>query len=195
MDKKTNIPKIIKIIVLLIVYSIICKYIYTTATTAKKINLTNKIYNPIKNNIKEVIKEDTTNEKNKIGTLIIKKLNINENIYEINSTENNVDRNVTILEGSIEPHKENSIFFLAAHSGTGKTAYFKNLDKLNKNDEIILNYKNKTYYYTVKSSWETIKNGEINIEKEEKKQLILTTCSPSNDNNQLILNCIEKESI
>lgn len=134
-------------------------------------------------------------QKNTIGRLIIDKLNINQPLYDINDNKNNVEENVTILTGTIEPNKNNSIVFLAAHSGTGKIAYFKNLDKLKSNDKITLIYKEHTYYYEVKNYWEIKKNGTITVPKEEKNQLILTTCSPKKDNYQLIINCIQKESI
>ena len=127
-----------------------------------------------------------------IGKLIITKLNIDNNLYKINNKRNNVDQNITILNSSISPEKENSIMFIAAHSGTGKNAFFKDLDKLQKNDDIILIYNKKTYYYKVKNFWEEKKDGDINILKENKKQLILTTCSPKHDNMQLVVNCVEK---
>ena len=41
------------------------------------------------------------------------------------------------------PNEENSILFLAAHSGTGEIAYFQNLDKLKPKDIIKLKYKKK----------------------------------------------------
>lgn len=129
-----------------------------------------------------------------IGKLIINKININHNLYDINNPQNNVDKNITILSGSTSPELKESIIFIAAHSGTGKTAYFKNLDKLNKNDNITLIYKNKKYNYIVKEKWETNKNGYLDIQKENINQLILTTCSPNKKNKQLIINCIKKES-
>ncbi len=86
------------------------------------------------------------------------------------------------------PDEENSIIFLAAHSGTGTIAFFKNLDKLIKGDKIELKYKNKIYQYQIDKIWEENKTGYIHINKTEKKQLILTTCSPKNNNKQLIIN-------
>ena len=124
----------------------------------------------------------------------INKINLKEKLYNINSKENNIEQNITILKESILPDKDNSIMFIAAHSGIGKIAYFEELDELKPNDEIILNINNKTYKYIVKEYWEEKKNGYINVNKESKKQLILTTCSPNKDNYQLIINCIEKES-
>lgn len=130
-----------------------------------------------------------------IGTLIIKKINLKQNIYNTDSIENTVEKNVTVLKESIFPPNENSIIFLAAHSGTGKIAFFQELDKLKENDTITLIYNHKKYDYKVKSIWEEKKNGYININKEIENQLILTTCSPTKDNLQLIINCTRKESI
>ena len=127
-----------------------------------------------------------------LGTLIIKKLDLKENLYNIDSPKNNVEEHVTILKESTLPDKDNSILFLAAHSGTGKIAYFEELDKLKVNDKIKIIYKNKEYQYLVKSIWEEKKDGYININREDHKQLILTTCSPNKKGYQLIINCIEK---
>ena len=101
-----------------------------------------------------------------------------------------MDNNITILKESNYPE----IVFIAAHSGTGNKAYFNNLDLLDYNDEIILKYYNETRKYKVIDKIIQNKNGYINIKKEDNNQLILTTCYPYNDNYQLIVSCIEKES-
>lgn len=125
--------------------------------------------------------------------LIIPKININQELYSIDNKKNNVDENITILKESILPDKDNSIVFIAAHSGNGQIAYFERLDELEIGDEITLKYNNTNYIYQVKDIWEDKKNGYININKESKKQLVLTTCSPDNEGYQLIVNCTEKE--
>ena len=134
------------------------------------------------------------NQSKNLGTLIIKKIKLKEDFYQINAKENNVEEHVTILKESILPPNENSIIFLAAHSGTGKIAYFQELDKLTEKDKIILIINNKKYNYQVKDIWEERKNGFINVNKEIENQLILTTCSPTKEEYQLIINCIQKES-
>lgn len=148
--------------------------------------------NPVKN-FKIIYNKEKEND-NTIGYIRIDKLNINEKLYKIDCPENNVDEHITILKESILPDKENSIVFIAAHSGTGEIAYFRDLNKLKTNDIIILNINKKNYTYIVKEMWEDPKNGYININKEKENQLILTTCSPNNSKKQLIVNCIEKES-
>lgn len=129
-----------------------------------------------------------------IGTIEIKKINLKEQLYKKESKKNNIEENITILQESTYPSNENSILIIAAHSGTGKIAYFERLDELSINDEIIITYNKKKYYYNVIDIFEEKKNGYININKEKKRQLVLTTCSPTKDNIQLIVNCIEKES-
>lgn len=92
------------------------------------------------------------------------------------------------------PEEDNSIIFLAAHSGTGPKAYFDDLDQLEINDPIELIYQNKTLLYYVTDIWEEDKNGYIHINKTNNNQLILTTCSPTNSKKQLIISSTEKNT-
>ena len=127
---------------------------------------------------------------NTYGTIIINKINLKEELFPIGSEENTIERHVSILKESNE-----DLMIIAAHSGIGPIAYFQELDKLELNDEIILIIENKKTIYKVKEIWEEKKNGYINFNKEKTKQLILTTCSPNKEGYQLVINCIEKESI
>lgn len=123
-----------------------------------------------------------------IANLSIKKLNINKPIYKINSKNNNVSKNVELLEGSILPDNENSIIFLAAHSGNSEVSYFNNLYKLKVGDEISLQYKNNKYTYVVDNKFLEDKDGDIEINKTSNNQLVLTTCSTTDSSKQLIIN-------
>ena len=138
-----------------------------------------------------IVKEKINIENTSYGTLIINKINLNEELFPINSEENTIERHVSILNGSNYPE----LMIIAAHSGIGPIAYFQELDKLEINDEIVLIIENNKSIYKVKDIWEEKKNGYININKEKEKQLILTTCSPNKEGYQLVINCIEKESI
>lgn len=157
---------------LLIILSIIA--IIIISTTKSKDNYPQLVW--IKNN------DDS------IGELIINKISLKEKLYDINNSKNNIEEHVTILS------EIDNTLVLAAHSGTGKIAYFERLDELNLKDEITLYYKNKKYIYNVTEIYEEKKNGYIHINKNKKRQLVLTTCSPKKTNYQLIVNCIEKES-
>lgn len=143
----------------------------------------------VTNNTKISIPIKVVNEK-PIGNIIIKKLDINKPLYKIDSPQNNVDKNITILKESNYPY----ILYIAAHSGTGDNAYFNSLDKLEINDEINIEYYNDKKIYLVEDINIQNKNGYINIRKKESNHLILTTCYPYDDNYQLVVSCIEKES-
>lgn len=174
--------KIIFIFGTILIYLIICFAIYESFNKPQ----TKKITTTLPEKLTTPITKDKP-----IGNLIINRINLNEELYPIDSIENNIEKHVTILKHSEDPKVENSTIFIAAHSGTGKIAYFKDLDKLTINDQIILKYKNNTYTYKIKNIWEDKKTGSISIPKENKKQLVLTTCSPTKDQYQLIINSIQ----
>ena len=200
--------KFLSTTIILLIYTVICHKIYLEFKIEKPkeepkqvLNKSNSIQETqtlsIKTNIEETPKiKYTPLPDTSIGTLKINKINLFNKIYPINDPLNNIEKNVTILNYSNEPSNDNSIIFIAAHSGTGKLAFFKNLNKLEINDTIELTYKNKLYTYQIKDIWETKKTGNISVEKENSNQLVLTTCSPTKDNYQLIINSIliKKES-
>ena len=153
--------KLISIFSIILVYSICCIFIYNSHNSSTK----NIIPNIKRNDV--------------LATLRIDKINLNNPIYNLSDNRNNVEENVTILDESILPDNDNSIVFIAAHSGEGKIAYFNDLDKLDIGDRI------------VSSIYEENRNGYIHVNKDDNKQLILTTCS-KHKNKQLIVNCIEE---
>ncbi len=164
-------------IFILVIYIAIC-FSISNHTEIKKMH--------INRNIKSQVK--IPREENKIGNITIGKINLEKPLYKIDSKKNNVDENVTILKESTLPDKENSLLLIAAHSGNSNVSYFENLDKLEKNDKIKITYLNKEYLYIVTNIWEENKNGYIHINKEYNKQLVLTTCSPSHQEKQLVIN-------
>ena len=144
-------------------------------------------------NKKEVIKPKIKNyttikeTKEEIGNITINKINLQKPLYSLTSNKNNVDQNVTILKGSTFPDQEESILFIAAHSGNSEISYFEKLDQLQKEDIVKITYRNKEYFYKISNIWEEKKNGYIHVKKESKKQLILTTCSRTNKEKQLVI--------
>lgn len=144
-------------------------------------------------NKQDIYKQDTQNKEEIIGNLIIDKINLDMPLYNIESKNNNIEENVTILNESILPPNEKSIVFLAAHSGTSKVSYFNDLDKLKINDTILLTINNIKNTYQITNIYKQKKNGYIKVNKENKDQLILTTCDPNNNKYQLIINSTKKE--
>lgn len=129
-------------------------------------------------------------QKNYVGQLIINKVGINNYIYDVNDKNNNVNSNVQLLKKSTFPvDNTNSSIFLAAHSGNSNISYFDNLDKLDKDDEIVFLYSNYKLTYKVKNIFTQIKDGTIEINQVFSNQLVLTTCDPNSNNLQLIIIC------
>ena len=125
--------------------------------------------------------------------LIIEKINLKQQFYNINDENNTIEKNIEILKESIMPDQDNSIVFIAAHSGEGEIAYFNNLIDLDINDELILYYNNYYYKYNIIEIYEESKYGYIDVDKYKENQLILTTCHPYKKNKQLVINAIKKE--
>ena len=165
-------------ILLLTIYLGSCLLIYNSEKDIKSISTANLERNTNTSYISTVNK-DVNDEI--IGTLTIDKLNLSKNIYNINSSHNNVEENVTILNDDI------NLIVLAAHSGPGYIAFFNDLDKLELNDTVNLTYNNKNLVYKVINIEEQPKDGTIEINKTDKQRLILTTCSKKDKTKQLVV--------
>ena len=165
-------------ILLLTVYLGSCLLIYNSEKDIKSISTANLERNTNTSYISTVNK-DANDEI--IGTLTIDKLNLSKKIYNINSSHNNVEENVTILNDDM------NLIVLAAHSGPGYIAFFNDLDKLELNDTVNLTYNNKKLVYKVTDIEEQPKDGTIEINKTDKQRLILTTCSKKDKTKQLVV--------
>lgn len=148
------------------------------------------------NKIQESINEDDNNKKTEtekvedfIAVIEIPKINLRNGIYEKSSTLNNVDKNVQILKESSFPDENNGNVILAAHSGSGKIAYFKNLVKLKKGDDVNIYYNNSLYSYKVEKIYEVDKIGKIELEDHSSSVLTLITCSEKDKTKQIVIIC------
>lgn len=131
------------------------------------------------------ITREKREEEKPISILEISKLDLQQNIYEKNSKENDVDKNVTLLT-DICLLKEDCTLVLAAHSGTSIIAYFKNLDRLTIGDEASLIYQDKMYSFELFSVEKVSKNGQLILKKEKGKYLLLTTCDKQDETKQVV---------
>ncbi len=138
------------------------------------------------------IKAETVIKDEVLMKIEIPKINVSNNIYSKNNSKNNIDKNVIIMNESNMPDEDNSTIIIGAHSGTGKYAYFKDLNKLDVGDEVIINYQNKEYLYEVDYYYLDKKDGSIDINKVGNK-LYLYTCNPKDKNNFLVVVCRQKE--
>lgn len=140
------------------------------------------------NDYSSIIKKKNKTKINYIGVLEIPEINFKRGFLNINDPLNTIKKNIQVLENSEFPDKENSMLIIASHSGRGKNAYFKDLDKLSLNNDIYIYYNNVKYIYKITDIYETNKNGNLTLNKSPKKQtLVLTTCSEVNKDKQLVI--------
>ena len=116
-------------------------------------------------------------KENVFASVRIPKININRNLYSINSKNNTVDKNIQIIKESNMPDEVNGNFILAAHSGFSSIAYFHNLHKLEIGDEVFVNYFNAEYKYIVSDMYDVLKTGKVSIKRDINKSTItMITC-------------------
>ena len=129
--------------------------------------------------------EEVTNDY--IGYLTIPKINLTKGFLDIRSTENDVDKNLLVVEGSNYPDKEQGNFIIAGHSGTGWNSFFNDLYKLNENDTVYVTYKGKKYIYLIKNIYKQPKIGKLAIYRDyTKTTLTLITCTNDSSNRVII---------
>lgn len=125
-------------------------------------------------------------EENYIGILSIEKIGFQRGFYKIDSKLNNVNKNIEVLKSSNMPDVYHGNLIIAGHSGTSKTAYFKNLNKLEIGDIAKVNYQAKTYKYELVKIYEIAKTSNASIIRNQNKNtLTLITCKRKS-NQQLI---------
>ncbi len=130
-----------------------------------------------------------------IGYLTIPKINLTKGFLDKRSSENDVEKNILVVEGSNYPDVEKGNLILAGHSGTGWKAFFNDLQKLTNNDVIYITYKNKKYTYKIVNIYKQSKVGKIAIYRNyDKTTLTLVTCT-NNDSTTQTIYISELESV
>lgn len=138
----------------------------------------------------QVIENNENNNQNTINYLAfleIDKINLKQGLLPLESRYNHVDYHVEILDVSDFPDKINGNFILAGHSGTSNVAYFKNLYKLNLGDIAKVYYQSKVYKYSIVNIYNQVKDGTIDIYRDQNKTtLTLITCTKDDKNSQTV---------
>lgn len=113
----------------------------------------------------------------KLGVIEIPKINLKRYLYKVDAYQNNVDKNIEVLKSSDMPDVKNGNLILAGHNGNTSVGHFRNLHKLSLGDDIIVNYKGKSYNYEVSKIYDVLKTGTVAIKRDKNKNTItLITC-------------------
>lgn len=122
-----------------------------------------------------------------IGMLEIPKINLKRGFLDLNSKYNNVDYNITIINGSTFPDERNNNLIMAAHSGVCSICFFNKLFNLSIGDKAYINYKNKKYTYSLVNIYEVEKDGTVAIYRDYSKSVLtLITCTKNSDTKQTV---------
>lgn len=122
-----------------------------------------------------------------IGYLTIPKINLTKGFLDKRSPENNVDKNILVVNGSNYPGTDRGNFIVAGHSGTGWNSFFNDLYKLNLDDIAEVSYKGKKYTYKIVNIYTQPKVGNIAIYRDySKTTLALITCTNNDSTTQTV---------
>ena len=129
--------------------------------------------------------EEVTNDY--IGYLHIPKINFSKGFLDIKAPDNDVEKNILVVDGSSYPDVDKGNLIIAGHSGTGWKAFFNDLYKLDVGDEAYIEYKNKKYTYKIVNIYKQPKIGKLAIYRNyDKTSLTLITCTNNDSNTQTI---------
>ena len=144
--------------------------------------------------IKNIEKKEESNNNNYVidyskylGVLEIPKIGLKRGFYNVGSKYNNVNYNVTMVEGSTLPDQENGNLILVAHSGDAYISYFAYLWRLGVGDHAYVTYNGRKYDYQIVNIYEIDKNGIAVIHRnEDRTTLTMITCTKDNDFKQTV---------
>lgn len=186
--KNINYISVISILLITIVSLILLhtevKETYIKRVVSKQINMyidrTSKIND----------KKTTINNKDErykyIAVLEIPTINLSQGLLSLSNKYNNVEYNIEIIKGSEMPNIPQTNLVLASHSGTSKISFFKNLEKLQANDNVYIYYEGYKYIYKLDEYYVLPKTGIISIYRDKYKNTItLITCKKDNDIEQI----------
>ena len=128
-----------------------------------------------KQTVSSTLKVNTSDDY--LAVLKIPKISLKRYLYDVNSKQNDVDKNIEILKSSDMPDVKGGNLILAGHNGNTSVGHFKNLHKLVLNDEIIIYYNGNKYVYKVSKIYDVLKTGTVAIKRNHSQSTVtLITC-------------------
>ena len=140
----------------------------------------------------EVIPEGNTEEyvidySRYYGVLEIPKIGLKRGFYNVGSKYNNIQYNVTLVDGSIPPTEGVGNLILMAHSGDAYISYFAYLYLLNVGDDCYISMSGTTFHYRIVNIYNVNKTGLLILDwNRSKKTLSMITCTKGNDFQQTV---------
>lgn len=139
--------------------------------------------------VEEVVEEKKEEKRtiNYTAVLEIPSINLKQGV--VNSTKNfgSINYAISVDKNSSYPDKMGN-FILYAHSGNSNIAYFKNLNKVEVNDDIYVYYNGTKYHYEIYDKYDIQKTGKAKvISSDSYRYITLITCNQSKKEKQIVV--------
>lgn len=135
----------------------------------------------------EVIEEKEEQEIDYTAILEIPSINLKRGVVDSTKNFNSINYAISVDKNSSYPDIEGN-FILYAHSGNSSIAYFRNLNKVEINDEIYIYYNGVKYKYKIFAKYDIKKTGKAEILfSNTEKYITLITCNQNRNGYQVIL--------
>ena len=132
-------------------------------------------------------KESIKKEINYTAVIEIPSVNLKRGVVDSTSNFNSINYAISVDKNSNYPDKEGN-FILYAHSGNSSISYFKNLNKVEINDEVYIYYNGVKYEYKIFDKYDIEKTGKAEVYlTNTEKYITLITCSQEQKNRQIVL--------
>lgn len=162
-----------------------------------KISMMDTEFIPVQNNENEIIQSEVIPESyteeyvvdysKYYGVIEIPKIGLKRGFYNVGSKYNNIQYNVTLVEGSIPPTDGIGNMVLMAHSGDAYISYFAYLYRLNVGDDCYITMNGNQYHYRIVDIHNVGKTGLLMLDwNRSKMTLTLITCTKDSDTEQTI---------
>lgn len=139
--------------------------------------------------VEEVVEEKKEEKRtiNYTAVLEIPSINLKQGV--VNSTKNfgSINYAISVDKNSNYPDQKGN-FILYAHSGNSSIAYFKNLNKVEINDDIYVYYNGTKYHYEIYDKYDIQKTGKAKVVSSTSYNYItLITCNQSKKDKQIVV--------
>ena len=122
-----------------------------------------------------------------LGVLEIPRIGLKRGFYGVGSRYNNIQYNVTMVNGTSLPDQVNGNTILMAHSGDAYISFFAYLYKLELGNLAYITYQGNQYTYQLVNRYDVPKIGVVSIKRDYTKTcLTLITCTKDNDSLQTV---------
>lgn len=119
--------------------------------------------------------------------LEIPKIGLKKGVVDNTRNFNSINYAISVDNSSNYPNEKGN-FILYAHSGNSYIAYFRNLNKVNINDDVYVYYNGVKYHYVIYDKYDIEKTGKAKvISSKENNYITLITCNQERKGYQVVL--------